>query len=385
MLTRVARIVRAYGWIVVVAGIALAIAWLRMWSPVRARGVRVVRGPVVEEAFGRGTIESQREAAVGFDLAGRLSSVLVDEGQHVSLGEELARLETDQAEADFKSARTTVAAARSSLERLAADEDRARAVLATAEREAARTRTLVQSGAVPGAEHDDAEDRVRIARAELDRVLAQRAEATRGIEVASGGAEQRRVAMVRATLLAPFDGLVIRRLHEPGDTVTIGTTVLRVVDDSRVYIKAAVDETVLDRLAVGQNAQITLPGSALPIAGKVSRVGWESDRQTHELFIDVTPDKLDRRVAIGQRADVHVELARKEHALLLPIEMLHHDRDGTFVYVDRGGRIGVARPTLGMTGATHVEILGGLAEGDTVLAPTGSAASLPVGRRWKAS
>ena len=75
-----------------------------------------------------------------------------------------------------------------------------------------------------------------MARAELDRVLAQRSEATRGIDVATGGAEQRRVAMVRATLLAPFDGLVTRRLREPGDTVTIGSTVLRIVDTNRVYV-----------------------------------------------------------------------------------------------------------------------------------------------------
>jgi multidrug resistance efflux pump len=36
--------------------------------------------------------------------------------------------------------------------------------------------------------------------------------------------------MVRATLLAPFDGLITRRLREPGDTVSVGSTVLRIVD-----------------------------------------------------------------------------------------------------------------------------------------------------------
>jgi HlyD family secretion protein len=103
-----------------------------------------------------------------------------------------------------------------------------------------------------------------VARAELDRVLAQRSEATRGIDVAAGGAEQRRVAMVRATLLAPFDGLVTRRLREPGDTVTVGSTVLRVVDTHRVYVNAAVDETVLALLATDQPAAIFFPGTEGP-------------------------------------------------------------------------------------------------------------------------
>ena len=65
---------------------------------------------VIQEAFGRGTIESQREAAVGFDLVGRLSDVQVDEGDRVALGQALARVETDQAQAELRSARTSVGA-----------------------------------------------------------------------------------------------------------------------------------------------------------------------------------------------------------------------------------------------------------------------------------
>ena len=158
----------------VVIAIALLIAWLRVWRPVAVVVARVDRGTVTIEAFGRGTIESQREAAVGFDMVGRLSEVQVDEGDRVTLGQELARLETDQVQADLRSARTGVGAARASLVRLAAEEDRARALLASAEREAARTQVLVAAGSVAGREGDEATDRVRVARADLDRVLTSR-------------------------------------------------------------------------------------------------------------------------------------------------------------------------------------------------------------------
>jgi HlyD family secretion protein len=238
----------------------LLVLWLRVWSPVRVEAVRVDRATVIQEAFGRGTIESQREAAVGFDLVGRLSEVLVEEGARVTLGQELARLQTDQAQADLRSAQRGVSAARTSLLRLSADEQRVRALLLTAERENARAQTLFSSGAIASLQRDEASDRLRLAHADLDRVLAQRSEATRGIDVAAGGAEQRRVTMVRATLLAPFDGLVTRRLREPGDTVTVGSTVLRIVDTSQVYVNAAIDETVLPQLAVDQRSTIAFPG-----------------------------------------------------------------------------------------------------------------------------
>lgn len=383
-LRRVVATLRRRAWLVVVVAVALLVAWLRLWRPVPAEAVRLERGAIVELAFGRGTVESDREAAVGFDLAGRLSEVLVDEGARVTLGQELARLETDQARAELRTAQTGVAAARASLRRLAAEEERARAALATAEREARRTQGLLAGGAISPQEHDAATDRVRVARADLDRVLAQRAEATRGIDVAAGGAEQRRVAIVRASLLAPFDGLVTRRLREPGDTVTVGSTVLRLVDTDRVHVAAALDETVLPRLAIDQPATIVFPGATEAVGGRVTQLGYESDRQTHELIVEVTPEAMARPVVIGQRADVHIELARKDDVVRLPVRMLHHDARGPFVYVDDGGRIAIARPRLGATGAEHVEVLDGLAAGDTVLAAPAPGGTLRSGRRWRA-
>jgi HlyD family secretion protein len=381
----VLRFLRRRAWIFVLGAVVAAILWFRLGAPVRVEVIRLDRGPIAHEAFGRGKIESQREAAVGFDLPGRLSEVLVEEGARVTLGQELARLETDQAKADLRSAQTGIAAARASLQRLAAEEARASALLLTAEREAARTRTLIDAGAIAAQQHDDATDRVRVARADLDRVLAQRSEATRGIDVATGGAEQRRVTMVRATLLAPFDGVVTRRLREPGDTVSIGGSVLRIVDTDRVFVSAAMDETVLPMLAVDQPAVISFPGTSAAVSGRVSRVAWEADRQTHELEVEVTPERLDRRIAIGQRADVRVELGRREQTVRLPIRLLRQDAAGPYVYADRGGKIAQVRPKLGLVGREQVEVLEGLAEGDAVLsARAPGVTTLPVGRRWQA-
>jgi len=88
-------------------------------------------------------------------------------------------------------------------------------------------------------------------------------------------------------------------------------------------------------------------------------------------------------VAIGQRADVRIELTRKEGVLRVPIEMVHHDASGPFFYADHDGKIAIVRPRLGITGATHVEIVEGLADGDEIFASE-AGSSLPAGRRWRA-
>src|SRR5688500_6870629 len=68
------------------------VGYVRFLRPVPARAHRVDRGDVVREVFARGTVEGELEAELGFDMVGRLSDVLVDEGARVSLGQELARL-----------------------------------------------------------------------------------------------------------------------------------------------------------------------------------------------------------------------------------------------------------------------------------------------------
>lgn len=381
---RALSIARRNAWLLVLLSVALLVAWLRLWSPVPVRTARVERGTIRYEAFGRGTVESQREAAIGFDVIGRLSEVLVEEGARVELGQALARLETEQAKADLRSAQTGIAAARAALQRIAADETRARALLSSAEREVVRTRSLFEAGSLAASQQDEASDRLRVARADLDRVLAQRAEATRGIDVASGGTEQRRVAMVRATLLAPFDGVVTRRLREPGDTVTVGTTVLRIADTDHVYVRVALDETVLPRLRLDQPALIFFPGEDTPHRGRVSRIGWEADRQTHELVVEVTPERLERRVAIGQRADVRIELGRGEGTLRVPSSLVQHDSEGAYLFANRAGKIARVQPRFGQTGDDQVEVIAGLTEGETVLGSPQPGAALPLGRRWRA-
>lgn len=360
-----------------------AVVRQRFFVPVPARTAQVDRGDVAREVFGRGTIESRREVQLGFDVVGRISDLLVDEGDRVKLGQVVAHLAPETFAADVKSASSGVGVARAALARLDAEERAAAASLEFALAESERSRALAKTGSIPARDVDLAEQQLALARAQVDRVQAARAEAQRQISLASGTVEVRSVAAARAVLVSPFDGIVIRRLRDPGDTVTVGTTVLRLVATDTLWSRAWIDEAALPMLAEKQPVRVRFGAEGLAAStGLTDRIGREVDRQTHELLVDVLLDHPPARLAIGQRADVWIEVDRRHDVVRLPIAFLRQDARGPYCFVDRAGRIGRADLTLGLQGSDLVEAKSGLAPGDRVLDALESSGTLPEGRRW---
>jgi len=355
----------------------------RLTSPVLVTRYVVDRGDVVREVFGRATIESRREVQLGFDLVGRISDVLVDEGDRVKLGQVVAHLAPEQLNAEASAASSGVGLAKAAIARLAADERKAAANLAFMKQDATRIRALAAAGSVSGRDLDLAEQQLSLAQADLDRVHAAQGEAQKQIAVASGTTDTKLATVTRAVLVSPFDGVVIRRFKDPGDTVVVGSTVLRIVAVDRLWARAAVDESSLADLREKMPAEIALLGEpGKPLLGLVDRIGREVDRQTHEVLVDVLLAELPARLAIGRRADVRIALERRTNVTRIPLAMVRSDGSGRFVFVDHGGRIGRVTVQLGAIGAALVEVTSGLAPGDVVLDAPVPGAALAVGRRW---
>ncbi len=355
----------------------------RFFVPVPARSYVVERGDVVREVFGRGTVESRREVELGFDLVGRISDILVDEGDRVKLGQVVGHLAPEQFIADVRTASSGISLARAAITRLDAETRRASATLAFAEIEERRMKSLASTGTVSARDLDLAVQQLALAQAELDRVSASRDEARRGIAVASGTADARAVTAARAALVSPFDGVVIRRLRDPGATVTIGTTVLRVVATDALWSRLWLEETVLPDLREGQPARVRLGADGdVTVSGKIDRIGRESDRQTHELLVEVLLANPPQRIAIGQRADAWIEVERRQNVVRVPMSFVLRDLDGSYCWVDRGGRTARVAVTVGTFGTELAEITSGLAPGDVVLDAMDPGADLPAGRRW---
>jgi membrane fusion protein, macrolide-specific efflux system len=171
-------------------------------------------------------------------------------------------------------------------------------------------------------------------------------------------------------IVAPLDGMLIKKKIEPGQTVFTGDTLLVMSD--HLIVSGQVDETDLGRIRVGQEAVITLdsyPGQS--VEAQVIRIAFEAQTVNNVTvyYVDILPQRVPDFMRSGMTANVTFIIAKKKDVLVLPFESIRRE-DGKAVVL-------VADPTnpkepmkkeiiTGITDGQKVEVIEGLAEGDTV-------------------
>ena len=368
--------------VVAVAGVAAAI-YYAVLQPIDVRSHPVVRGTVLVEALGTGSVESHRTASVSFEVTGRVTMIHVDQGDRVKEGQVLAAIDDRTFQAEIALAEQDVELAKSTLRRLEADITRAEPVLKGADDGLERIRSLAARGAASEEDLDVAEERMKVAVAELSRAQAAQREGHQAIAAAARRLDRARAEFDRTIVRSPFDGVVIRREREVGDVAVPGAAVLSLAATDTVWASVWVDETYLGSLSVGLPARILLRSEPeRTLRGTVSRIGREVDRETRELLVDVAFDAAPETLVFGQRVDLWIELTRASAVLRIPSGSVARvgDREGAFV--SDGSRASFRPLEFGRRGRELVEVVRGLSEGDVVLDPSiGRGKSLKDGDR----
>jgi len=324
------------GLVVAVAALVAGIAWF-------ALGRNGRNAPLL--LYGNVDI---RAVTLGFRVAGRISSVGVDEGDAVTAGQELAHLDTVplQLAADEAAASAAAISARAHLlqsgfrpEDIAqaqATVAERRAAFANAEQQLSRQQELRGTGAVAARSYDDAvaardQARARLALADAALVAMQRgyrpqevAEATANEARAAAAAAQARQHVADAVLRAPAVGLVSTRAVEPGTIVAAGTPVLTLTLPSPVWVRVYVSEPDLGRLGSGREVLVyTDSRSDRPYHGRVGFVSSTAE------FTPKNVETADLRTALVYRARVVVTDADQGLRQGMPVTVRISDGAGT--------------------------------------------------------
>lgn len=329
--------------------IGLWIAALVVVGVAGVQGVRVLRRPpVVEVVAARredvsrmlavtGRIEADRTVVLTPQFAGRLTEIVHREGDRVTTGEVLARLEDASATSAVLQQRATLSARQNDL--------------AQAKRDLARTEKLVADGAVVATELETA------------RLVATQAanDVVRLAAILEKGRSQ-------LVLTAPFDGTIVRRDGELGQIVGPTTTVFEIatVDASRVT--AEVDERYVRTLRVGMAAQILPVGSQDQArAATISYVAQAVDPQTGAATVRFTYATVPTSALLGMSVDLNVSVARVPAATTIPREAVGSDDGRAFVLIVVDGRVERRAITIEDWPASSVVVRSGIVAGDVIV------------------
>ncbi|WP_404305536.1 efflux RND transporter periplasmic adaptor subunit [Neorhodopirellula lusitana] len=371
-------------WIAIAALVA-GIAYWWKFSPVRVESHPVQRGSITGEVMGTGTLEARIHATVSPKISGRIVEVLVDQGSRVTRGDVLVRLDDAELKQQVAIADANVNSAQAAIVRISADKDRAVAVYQQARRNNTRVQSLLEKNAASRDDADKATEMLAVAQSGTTSAEAAIAEAQTELIAAQVTAQYQTARFQDTKILAPFDGLVVKRSHEEGDVVVPGSSILTLISTDELWIRAWVDETEMSKLEPEQTARIVFrsePQRSYP--GKVARLGREADRETREFVVDVHALELPKNWAVGQRAESFIQVERREDALLVPADLLLQ-RDGeTGVFVNVGGRAQWRAVQIGIRSRDAVEVTGGLEQTDTLAVPVNSRVILSNGRRISA-
>ncbi len=357
--------------VVVLLGAAGAGVWLAT-RPAPARAHLVARRDVVALVMGTGTLEARTEVTIASKIAGRVAALTVDQGDTVQAGMTLLELDDADIRRQVEVAVANHSAEAAAVARAQADSTKAGVILAAARREHDRVLGLLGRSMVSQSDADRAFDEVHVATAGLEVARSALLEAQRRKEASERSREFQQARLAETVVRAPFDGLVVRRHREVGDVLAPGSAVLTLVVTRELWVRAWVDETEMARLSEGQTARVlfrSVPDQTF--TGVVARLGKEVDRESREFIVDVAVQELPENWAIGQRAEVYIEVERADTVLALPVGLVHQQngRSGVFVLVE--GRAQWTEVDLGVRGQDAQEIISGLAEGAEVLEPSG--------------
>ncbi len=365
-----------------VAAIIAVVVYRFQFSPIPVIAHAAERGSVVGEVMGTGTLEARVEATISSKISGRIVEVLADQGQQVSVGELLVRLDEEELKQQVVIASAGVDAAAAAVERLKTDKERADAILQQARRSFDRVQSLVDKNAASRDDADKATEALSVAQAGVASADAAIVEGQRNLVVAEKTARYHAMRLTDTEIHAPFDGLIVRRRREPGDVVVPGSEILTLISLDQLWISAWVDETAMSQLAEGQTARVVFrsePTSSY--SGVVARLGREADRETREFIVDVRVLELPGNWAVGQRAETFINVAERSEVIVVPAEWLVRREGRLGVFLDVEGKAVWRELSIGIRGREVVEVQQGLNEGDEIVSPVNPSTQLADGRR----
>ncbi|MEZ4661301.1 MAG: efflux RND transporter periplasmic adaptor subunit [Caldilineaceae bacterium] len=328
----------------------------------------VTRGPIINYANYSGKVAPAVQEDLFFQQSGRLGQLLVTDGARVEAGDLIAQLETEMLELDLQSAQLTLDSARQQLaeaeESLQYDRQNAELALEIIK--------LRQADA-GDAEQPVVQRQVQQAEIALQRLPTEVSPVLQiNVQRAQLALDRIQAAADDARIIAPISGEIRFGQSIKPDrqiAVTAYEPVFQIVDLTSLQVELNLTRAQMEPLREGMDVTVSLPGQSDALRrGTITTLPHPFGSGNGPLAL-VTLQESDASLRFfeGSTVDVQIELARKDDALLLPIEALYGFSGQYFVRVVDGTAQRAVDVEIGIQNDQFAEILAGVDAGTVVM------------------
>jgi multidrug efflux system membrane fusion protein len=312
-----------------------------------------------------GSVRARTIAPVAPQMMGRILSMPVAEGMRVAAGAVIAVIDDASVRAQLASAEGGVGEAESARDEAERAIGQAQSAADLARKSYDRYKQLFDGRVISPQEFDEVESRRTVAVKEYERALEKRAQALARIAQAKGQLRAVEAQRSWTRVTAPFSGVVVEKRAESGAMAMPGVPIVVLEDTGRYRIEAAVPETSLSRVRIGQRVEAVLdfaPGKTFPATVSEIVPSVDPGSRTFTVKADLSAPGL--RTGLSG----HLRLPAGQADVLAVPRAAVIERGGyesLFVVTKQN----VARLTMVKTGAAlgdRVEILSGIGPGDRV-------------------
>jgi RND family efflux transporter MFP subunit len=273
-----------------------------------------------------GTFEAIRQNTIGSEGAGRIVSIAVHEGDHISAGQLIARIDNEQTQLQIQAAQLNIQQLKNDYNRM---------------------QTLKQENAVSNMEVEKLSLTLNTAEVQLKQLQKQ---------------------LRNSAITAPFSGVITKKMIDIGSMVMPGTPVVEVTDISSLKLTISVPERDVLKFKTGQDVAVTADvyGNKT-FKGSISSIGVQADA-AHNFKIQVTVKNNDTdKLMAGMYGSATLSNTESITALAIPRKALIGSSKDPKVYVNRGGKAKLVAFNAGTSDGEFIEVISGLGLNDQVI------------------
>ncbi len=342
---------------------------------VRTLAVETIPWPSTYEATG--TVRARTAAAISSKVMGYVRDVTVSAGDRVHAGQLLVSLDARDLEAAQRQAEAALAEARSAVVEIDGAIAAAKAQLELAQATFRRMKELHEKRSISDQEFDEAAAKVRMAEANHQMALAKRRQLDEKVQQADEAVKSAAIMRGWAKIQAPFDGVVTEKMVEPGNLAAPGVPLLTLERSGAYRLEASLEESLLGAVRTGQDVEVELEALGKTFSARVSEIVPAVDAASRAFLVKIDlPPLAGLRSGLFGRARLRTQT---RSVLAIPLEAVVERGQVRSVFVVEDGRARSRLVALGERRGDRVEVLTGLAAGETIVSPAPPA--LADGRR----